>query len=1085
MKYTFNEYYDFEQLLYKFRQHKNQMVSIEKSGMYLMFHSEINPLKRLIDIIIELGKQVFIKITIELVTVHFIQIEELKDHQIISIKLLSPPQFNITLNDKRRNESNKTRSDWQRIHNLLLDQVRCQVRRLILINNSMIRMKIRNIEDNYYFIQQFNNIMLQYNLLNPKPVIEEGQLYDKEQVYRFPDDLSFQLKYNLLCALSNNRINSIDNLKLIAEYSNKSEHKFYTQNDKFIDVLFAQLMKGWKFLGTSYNYQDQRHNLQLFSLTLKNLKTEFINHQTQDIRIVNIRRISLTPSGIMYHFKLPEQSNLVQRIFKDHLDCFLRLNFEDENLTPIFNMQYVCQYFFPKIFDNGIRIEGNFYQLLTWSSSQLRTAQCWLFNFKQANITRVQMIEQLGDFTNLKINEVAKNAARLGQSFSSSLSFQFKQDVNIIHEPDVYDSDQNNYTDGIGKISRNLIQQIREKLQNFNISAIQIRYHGAKGVLLLNDDLEDNTIVIRKSMQKYTPAQNANLKQIELLDFNKFRGGYLNRQIIMLLISLNVVEDNFQKIFYEHLQKLDDLQFKDSSIYKYFNLDYCSEIEGMPPVTKILTELINDGMQLDHYFIEGIMNRLKRRGLLLLKNKCNILVDQAGRFLGVTDDYNLLNENEVYVCVKNINSEVECISGNVCVVRNPCLHPGDVRVVRAISEQEIRQRFDKNPYAEFFNCIVFPRKGKSLPCQSAGGDLDGDLYYVAWDERIVPHLQDVYPPMNYQAPAPNALQRVDAIYGNQEDYFQEQKMKEFLFTYLNSDVLGKIDNSHLGIAEKSYLKAKDEKCLKLAILHSDAVDFVKHGIEVKIPTNLKCNLWPDYMEKENKLIQFDGQSILGRIYREICNIVKTQQDLLEQDYKGYNNPTLPSMEIRYIYKYRQYLDEINNQNIDVAQQSAQNYVRLFTHDLDQVCECIKSLFKDINNLCNLYDIQSEYEIYTGNFTNFNKHDKLKKKLNIDIMQKRVLMQLIQMKQFILKSLKLDELDEETKMYKISLMHFILQYSPTSNLNLEDNFLREIKKQFDRSGVFKRLTEYEKWYRGLSWFFLYEDLIKKNDVEELI
>ena len=66
-------------------------------------------------------------------------------------------------------------------------------------------------------------------------------------------------------------------------------------------------------------------------------------------------------------------------------------------------------------------------------------------------------------------------------------------------------------------------------------------------------------------------------------------------------------------------------------------------------------------------------------------------------------------------------------------------------------------------------------------------------------------------------------------------------MKEFLFTYLNSDVLGKIDNSHLGIAEKSYLKAKDEKCLKLANLHSDAVDFVKHGIEVKIPTNLKCN----------------------------------------------------------------------------------------------------------------------------------------------------------------------------------------------------------------------------------------------------
>lgn len=69
----------------------------------------------------------------------------------------------------------------------------------------------------------------------------------------------------------------------------------------------------------------------------------------------------------------------------------------------------------------------------------------------------------------------------------------------------------------------------------------------------------------------------------------------------------------------------------------------------MPPVTKILSELINDGMDLNHYFIDGIMNRLKRRGLLLLKNKCNILVEKAGRFLGVTDDYSLLKSNEVYV----------------------------------------------------------------------------------------------------------------------------------------------------------------------------------------------------------------------------------------------------------------------------------------------------------------------------------------------------------------------------------------------------------------------------------------------------
>lgn len=54
-------------------------------------------------------------------------------------------------------------------------------------------------------------------------------------------------------------------------------------------------------------------------------------------------------------------------------------------------------------------------------------------------------------------------------------------------------------------------------------------------------------------------------------------------------------------------------------------------------------------------------------------------------------------------------------------------------------------------------------------------------------------------------------------------------MIDFLFTYINSDVLGKIDNSHLAFADRSPKMANDEICLLLSELHSKAVDFVKHG----------------------------------------------------------------------------------------------------------------------------------------------------------------------------------------------------------------------------------------------------------------
>ena len=63
-------------------------------------------------------------------------------------------------------------------------------------------------------------------------------------------------------------------------------------------------------------------------------------------------------------------------------------------------------------------------------------------------------------------------------------------------------------------------------------------------------------------------------------------------------------------------------------------------------------------------------------------------------------------------------------------------------------------------------------------------------------------------------------------------------MVDFLFNYINSDVLGKIDNSHLAIADKSPKMANDETCLILSELHSKAVDFVKHGEQVNLDITL-------------------------------------------------------------------------------------------------------------------------------------------------------------------------------------------------------------------------------------------------------
>jgi RNA-dependent RNA polymerase len=76
----------------------------------------------------------------------------------------------------------------------------------------------------------------------------------------------------------------------------------------------------------------------------------------------------------------------------------------------------------------------------------------------------------------------------------------------------------------------------------------------------------------------------------------------------------------------------------------------------------------------------------------------------------------------------------EVISGDVIVTKNPCSHPGDIRLLKAIDEDDERYR----EFSHLCNVIVFPCKGyRPEQHKMSGGDVDGDVYMVIWDENIV------------------------------------------------------------------------------------------------------------------------------------------------------------------------------------------------------------------------------------------------------------------------------------------------------------------------------------------------------------
>ena len=76
-----------------------------------------------------------------------------------------------------------------------------------------------------------------------------------------------------------------------------------------------------------------------------------------------------------------------------------------------------------------------------------------------------------------------------------------------------------------------------------------------------------------------------------------------------------------------------------------------------------------------------------------------------------------------------LDDRTQVMLGDVLVTRNPCTHPGDLRVLTAVDRPELRH---------LVNVIVFSTLGERPNCQMmAGGDLDGDVYFVSWDKDLL------------------------------------------------------------------------------------------------------------------------------------------------------------------------------------------------------------------------------------------------------------------------------------------------------------------------------------------------------------
>lgn len=539
----------------------------------------------------------------------------------------------------------------------------------------------------------------------------------------------------------------------------------------------------------------------------------------------------MTPTHIRLSGPELEAKNRVLRKYSQKTDYFIRVQFSDEEGEEIkfntkVNNDQIYQRF-KQVLQKGFMVGGRQYTFFGFSHSSLRSHSAW-FNapfFQDGTLHfHSKMIQDLGKFSHIRA--VARCAARIGQAFSETPYAISMKDNDIMYE---YISDLKSpdgkrvFSDGNGTISGEAMEAIWRRLPSaVGVTAFQIRFGGIKGIISLDALLEGRRICIRKeSMEKFISRDMADLEICGMA--NRPIKLVLNRQNIKILEDMGVDKEWFSQLL---ACELDNLSGVTKNIYNTSIFMMRQSIGDGIEFPKFLRRLERWGIDFKtDQLLCSIVESVVLKELRLLKNKARIPVPQGVTLFGVIDETGYLEENEVYVTYSSCNGLYASPPGDgvpMLVTRSPALHPGDI--------QKAYNKIPPNghPLSYLVNCVVFSQKGdRDLPSMLSGGDLDGDLYHIIWDPKIFQNKEGfirMYVPADYSRPE---LQDI----GRQ---VEQADIAEFFVEFMKQDQLGLICNRHMILADQEDKGTLHKKCVALAELASQAVDFSKTGIPADV-----------------------------------------------------------------------------------------------------------------------------------------------------------------------------------------------------------------------------------------------------------
>ena len=450
-------------------------------------------------------------------------------------------------------------------------------------------------------------------------------------------------------------------------------------------------------------------------------------HKNQRGSKIKCHRALVTPSKIYLIGPEIEASNCVIKHFSSRASDFLRVSFVDEDWSKV-SAEVISTSIHSEVFSEpyrttihqrissflreGISIGEKKFEFLAFSASQLRGNSIWMFASDET-LTAQKIRNWMGSFS--QIRSVSKCAARMGQLFSTSTQTVNVpiSDVEVIEDIECTASGMKYcFSDGIGKISLPFAKEIAVKCGiSRTPSAFQIRYGGYKGVVVVGFKSEKK-LSLRRSMHKFESDNT----MLSVTRWSESTPCYLNREIISLLSTLGVRDEAFEDLQRRNVRDLDEmLGNRETALRVLFGL------AGSHVRTS--TKMMNHGYEpCSEPYLSMIVGSCHVSQMSEIKSRCRIFVRRGRVLIGCLDEARVLDHGQVYVRIRMTGAEIEMrddmrlkkmddgtavVVGRVVVTKNPCLHPGDVRVLDAVYDSVLEE-------TEIVDCVVFPQRGERL-----------------------------------------------------------------------------------------------------------------------------------------------------------------------------------------------------------------------------------------------------------------------------------------------------------------------------------------------------------------------------------